>query len=769
MDLAIVGAVLLDMDGTLVSSDAAVERAWTVWAQEFGVDPASALAAAHGSPADHTVRRLLPALDAAAASASAARQLELQYDDLSDVTPAAGAHHLLATLDLLGLPWAVVTSADARLAAARLGAAGIVPPLLLTVDDVTAGKPDPQGYLLAAERLGVDPARCLVVEDAEPGVQAGRAAGAAVAALKGLDADLRIADLAQLTHLLSRARVAPWWRDSVGYQAYLPSFADSDGDGWGDLPGVAAHLDHLVELGVDVLWLTPFFTSPMRDHGYDVADYLRVDPRLGGRLAGGVGGRLAGEHVDGEQALDALLRAAHARGLRVLGDLVVNHTSDAHPWFAAAASSRTDPHRDYYIWRDPAPGGGPPNNWLSHFGGPAWTLDPGTEQYYLHLFRPEQPDLNWRHPAVADEVDAVLEHWLDRGLDGFRIDTAAYLIKHLDLPDNPLLPDQDLSPVRGVTADWRRQDHRYDIHQADVHTIHERWRRVADRYGAFLVGEVYEIEPQVLAGYVADERLHSSFWFGLVEADWDPDRIVTMTAAAAAASPRLSWVQGNHDRRRATSRYGGGALGRRRSLALHVLMALLPGMLWLYQGEELGLEDGVVPPGQGLDPLGVAEPGQSRDAARTPMPWRAGLGLGFTTGRPWLPDGGRDAADTAAAQLADPHSHLAAVRRLLAARRWAHTTATSSYGDLVHRETLPAVPGTDTDFCTGFDAETPAAYRRGGLWVLLNLHDTPSAEVDLPAAVVYDTDDPTVTPSRPRVGRLRLAPQQALLLTSPQQ
>ena len=230
---------------------------------------------------------------------------------------------------------------------------------------------------------------------------------------------------------------------------------------------------------------------------------------------------------------------------------------------------------------------------------------------------------------------------MSRGLDGFRIDTAAYLIKHPDLLDNPLLPGGNISPIRGVTADWRRQDHRYDIHQPDVHAIHERWRRVADRYGAFLVGEVYEFEPRALAAFVAGERMHSSFWFGLVDTDWNPDRIHTMAAAAAAASPHLSWVQGNHDRPRAATRYGGGTLGRRRSLALHVLMALLPGTLWLYQGEELGLPNGTVPPGQGLDPLGAAQPDQSRDAARTPMPWAPGAGLGFSTGAPWLTDGGR--------------------------------------------------------------------------------------------------------------------------------
>ncbi|MET9067442.1 HAD-IA family hydrolase [Streptosporangium sandarakinum] len=732
LDLRTVGTVLLDMDGTLVDSDASVERAWTTWAREYGVPAEAVLAHAHGNPADRTVRLLLPGLDDDAAVAAAGRQLALQYDDLSDVTAAAGAHDLLAALDRLGLSWAVVTSADTRLAKARLHAAGIDPPLLITIDDVRAGKPDPEGYLRAAALLGADPAACLVVEDSAPGLAAGRAAGMRTAALRGLDGDLNLPDLGRLAHLLHRSRVRPWWRDAVGYQVYLPSFGDGTGDGWGDLAGVTAHLDHLVRLGVDVVWLTPFFRSPMRDHGYDIADHREVDPSFGG-----------------EAALRELLAQAHRRGMRVIGDLVVNHTSDAHPWFTAAASSRANPYRDYYVWRDPAPDGGPPNNWLSHFGGPAWTFSPATGQYHLHLFRPEQPDLNWRNPALAAEVDSIIEYWLARGLDGFRVDTAAYLVKDAGLRDNPPLPEGVLAPVRGVTADWRRQDHRHDIHQPDVHAVHERWRRIADRHDALLVGEVYELDPVRLARFTEGERLHSTFWFGLVETGWDRERIDTMVEAAVAASPRLSWVQGNHDRSRAVTRYGGGAAGRRRSLALHVLMALLPGTMWLYQGEELGLDDGHVPPGHGADPLGAADPEQSRDVARTPMPWRPGRGLGFTTGRPWLPEGGRTGADTVEGQADDPASHLNAVIRLLAARRGlAHLLA-------------------ETDEATRTDLGAPVtAYRRGRLWAVANLGDEPAAEIHLPAPAVFDSADPAVTVDRPRPGPVRPAPGQALLLAA---
>jgi alpha-glucosidase len=726
-----VAALLLDMDGTLVDSDAAVERAWITWSREHGVDPAAALAIAHGVPSHATARRLLPGLSDDAIAAAGDRQLALQYGDLSDVRAAIGAGSLVAQLERLGLPWAVVTSADRRLAAARLSAAGIAPPALITVEDTPAGKPDPRGYLLAAERLGVEPGRCLVVEDTEAGLAAGRAAGAMTAGLRGLAGDLRLRDLAQLADLLRRSRARDWWRDAVGYQVYLPSFQDSNGDGWGDLPGVTARLDHLVELGVDLVWLTPFTVSPMRDHGYDVADYRRVDPSFGG-----------------DDALDQLVREAHARGLRVIGDLVVNHTSDQHPWFLAARSSRTDPHRDYYLWRDPAPDGGPPNNWQSHFGGPAWRLDPATGQYHLHLFAPQQPDLNWRNPAVADEVDAILEHWFERGIDGFRIDTAAYLIKHPDLPDNPLLATDELVALDGVALEWRRQEHIYDIHQPDVHSIHERWRRVADRNGAFLVGEVYVLDPIALAAYVDGERLHSSFWFGLVEGRWDPHRFHDMLVAAAQASPRLSWVQGNHDRARAASRFGGGTLGRRRSFALFTLMSFLPGTVWLYQGEELGLPSGYVPASEGADPLAAAEPSQSRDAVRTPMPWQPGPGLGFTTGRPWLPEGGRTAAETVSAQRADPASHLAAMRRLLAVRR-----------DLFAAGAISA-----DDAIAPYDDDRIARYRRGAVEVIANLGDTAAPPIRLPAPAVFDSDDPKVSADAPRIGIAELAPQQAVVL-----
>lgn len=676
-----VGAVLLDMDGTLVDSDAAVDLAWVRWAAEYSI-PASALQQiAHGRPALSTVRELAPWLDDQAAQQAADRQVDLQVLDADGTVALPGATELLAVIDRLGLPWAVVTSADARLAKARLSAAGIAPPLLVTIEDVLAGKPDPEPYLAAAARLGVDLARCLVVEDSLAGIEAGRRAGARVAALRGHPADLSISGLAELAHLLARS-ARPWWVDAVGYQVYLPSFQDSDGDGWGDLDGVRSRLDHLVDLGVDLLWLTPFFVSPMRDHGYDVADHLRVDPRFGG-----------------DEALDRLVADAHERGLHVLGDLVVNHTSDQHSWFQASRADRSGPYRDYYIWRDPAADGGPPNNWLSHFGGPAWTLDRATGQYYLHLFRPEQPDLNWRNPAVADEIDQVIEHWLRRGLDGFRVDTAAYLIKHAELPDNPALPDGELLPARGVTEAWRRQEHRYDIHQPDVHAVHARWRRLADRYRALLVGEVYEQKPMRLAKYVGAEGLHLSFWFGLVELHgWDPARISSMLRDAVSATSQLSWAQGNHDRSRPASRYGGGRLGARRWLALQVLVTFLPGTSWLYQGDELGL-------------------------------------------------GGRQLAETAAAQRESPNSMLHAVTRLLAVHREIRTE-------------LSGDPGLTVSWLDPVSSDV-VAYQRGPVVVAANLSDQ-DATIAASGVIVFDTDKPGTQPGT--VAAVHLRPAQAIVL-----
>jgi alpha-glucosidase len=486
-----------------------------------------------------------------------------------------------------------------------------------------------------------------------------------------------------------------WWHGAAGYQVYVPSFADGDGDGLGDLRGLHDRLDYLAWLGVDLLWLTPFYPSPLADHGYDVADHRQVDPRFGSL-----------------EVFDALLAKAHKLGLRVLLDLVANHTSWRHPWFVASRASRNSPMRDWYLWRDGQPGGQPPNNWASAFGGPAWTYDPGSNQWWLHLHLPEQPDLNWANPAVAEAIDQVIGFWLDRGVDGFRVDVAHELVKHPDLPDNPPAPDGRREP--GAVPAWQALEHRYDLDQPGVLEVHRRWRRRADRRGALLLGEVCLLDAGRLARYLRGDGLHAAFWLEPPALGWDPRALRRSLRAALAATPpgSLAWAQGSHDdQARAASRLGGGEAGRQRSLALATLLAGLPGIHFTYQGDELGLPDGQVPLERLRDPLALRSgiPELTRDRARTPMPWQPGPGLGFTTAaRPWLPEGGRRPADTVAVQRADPASMLHRYRALLAARR----------------RHLPAVE-VPVEWL-GEDGPL-LAYRRGALLVAANCGQAPAA------------------------------------------
>ncbi len=489
-----------------------------------------------------------------------------------------------------------------------------------------------------------------------------------------------------------------WWEGAVGYQIYVRSFADADGDGVGDLPGARERLPYLADLGVDVIWLTPFYPSPQADHGYDVSDYTGVD-------------LVFGSVAD----VDHLVADAHRLGLRVLIDLVPNHTSDRHPWFADARASRDSDRRDWYVWRDPAPDGGPPNNWVSHFGGPAWTFDEVTGQYYLHLFLPEQPDLNWDHPEVRSAFRRILTFWFDRGVDGFRIDVAHALVKDPGLRDDPWIdgpPADDASPQEVFAA----LDHVHDLDQPAVLDIYREWRQVARRYDAVLVGEVYLLRPEALTRYVEGrDGLHAAFCFPVLKVDWDGPRIrEILQRSVAAGGDRLAWPLSSHDDPRAATRFGGGPTGSRRALAYLALLCALPGVPFIYQGDELGLEDGEV--AAGADPIAVRNPGATgRDGARTPIPWAPGPGYGFTTGEPWLGFGAnRHDGLTMLAQDADPGSHLNAVRRLLACRRGLtglHAAATVQWLD-----TTPGV----------------VAFRRGDVLAACNAGDR-SAVVTLPA------------------------------------
>ncbi|MDL4774904.1 glycoside hydrolase family 13 protein [Actinomadura xylanilytica] len=444
-----------------------------------------------------------------------------------------------------------------------------------------------------------------------------------------------------------------WWRNAVIYQVYVRSFADGNGDGVGDLPGVRDRLPYLAGLGVDALWITPFYRSPMADFGYDVADYREVDPRFG--------------TLDDARALIA---DAHAHGLRIILDLVPNHTSDAHAWFRAAlAAAPGSPERARYLFRDGRGAGGaePPNDWESVFGGPAWTRIPGG-QWYLHLFDPAQPDLNWNDAAVRAEFEAVLRFWLDLGADGFRIDVAHGMVKAAGLPDVGRAGQTRM--LGTAVLPYFDQD--------GVHEIHRSWRALLDTYAGERIGvaEAWAPTAERLARYTRPDELHQAFNFHYLTAPWDAHGmravIEESLRTAAAVSAPATWVLSNHDVQRHVTRYGGGAEGLRRARAAALLTLALPGSAYVYQGEELGLPEVLDLPAEVLqDPQRRRGEGEGRDGCRVPLPWSGeeppfGFGTGGTTWLP-IPPAWRDR--TVAAQDADPDSTLALYRNALRVRR----------------------------------------------------------------------------------------------------
>ncbi|HVE91170.1 MAG TPA: alpha-amylase family glycosyl hydrolase [Actinomycetota bacterium] len=449
--------------------------------------------------------------------------------------------------------------------------------------------------------------------------------------------------------------MTPWWQRAVCYQVYVRSFADGDGDGIGDLIGLRQRLEHLSWLGVDAVWITPFYPSPMADHGYDVADYRDVDPLFGSL-----------------DDFDFVVDEAHRLGIRVIVDVVPNHTSDRHPWFVEALSSRDNPMRERYIFRDPAPDGSPPNNWGSVFGGPAWTMHEPTGQYWLHLFAPEQPDLNWRHPAVHEDFDQTLRFWLDRGVDGFRIDVAHALYKDEQLRDNPERPGHQ----RGATAYFSLEE-RYNWDQPEVHDVYRRWRRLLDSCDAerTSVGEVFLFDPARVADYVRPDELHLAFNFNFLGQPWEAprfrDSITRSLEAMESVGAASTWVLSNHDVTRHATRYGGGEQGQRRARAAVLLLLGLPGTAFVYAGEELGLEEVELPDEARQDPVFFRTAGQlkGRDGCRVPIPWEPqGPGFGFTESSPWLPppqDWGRRSVSSL---TDDPESILHLYRRAISLR-----------------------------------------------------------------------------------------------------
>jgi alpha-glucosidase len=458
-----------------------------------------------------------------------------------------------------------------------------------------------------------------------------------------------------------QAADAPWWRSAVIYQIYPRSFADSDGDGIGDLPGIRSRLPYLRDLGVDAVWISPFYPSPMADAGYDVSDYRDIEPILG-TLADA----------------DALLAEAHAAGLKVIIDLVPNHTSDEHEWFRAAlAAAPGSPERARYLFRDGRgpDGAEPPNDWVSLFGGPAWArvteADGRPGQWYLHLFDPKQPDLDWTNPEVVAEFESILRFWLDRGVDGFRIDVAHGLAKDPAMPD---VGDRWVATGPAATGHpmWDRDE---------VHEVYRGWRRVSDDYPGdrVFVGEVWVQTPERLARYLRSDELHTAFNFTYLLAPWDAKALHTaidesIDALSAVGAP-ATWVLSNHDVVRHVTRYGGGPLGTRRARAATLLTLSLPGGAYVYQGEELGLPEVLDLPGEvRQDPAFARTNGEDglRDGCRVPVPWSGDappFGFGPGDGQPWLPQPADWAELTVEKQDGDPSSMLALYRAALALRR----------------------------------------------------------------------------------------------------
>lgn len=446
---------------------------------------------------------------------------------------------------------------------------------------------------------------------------------------------------------MSLANVPGWWRQAVIYQIYPRSFADANGDGIGDLPGISGRLDYIADTGFDTIWLSPFYRSPMADFGYDISDYTDVDPIFG--------------NLDD---LDVLIDRAHGRGIRVIVDWVPSHTSKEHAWFVDSRSSRTSAHRDWYVWRDGRPDGGPPNNWQSQFPavGSGWSFDERTEQWYLHSYLPEQPDLDWGNPEVVEAMSNVLRFWLRRGVDGFRIDVPQRLAKHPDLLDNPGIANE---------PDRRFVGRRFDEDQPAVFERLRQVRRVVDEFpDRLLVGEVYVLDQRRMASYVNDgDGLHLAHNFTFLRLPWEAqafrDTLLELEGCLApGAWP--AWCLGNHDHGRIASRFDYDGHGDARARLVSMLLLTLRGTPFFYQGDELGLPDSVVAQDQIVDV-------HDRDRARGPMPWgapsRVGAAAGFSSGTPWLPLATAAETLNAATQRMEPHSHLTLVRELLQLRR----------------------------------------------------------------------------------------------------
>jgi alpha-glucosidase len=453
-----------------------------------------------------------------------------------------------------------------------------------------------------------------------------------------------------------------WWERGIIYQIYPRSFMDSNGDGIGDLTGIRSRLDYLQWLGVDAIWISPIYPSPMADFGYDISNYTDIDPIFG--------------NLD---EFDAVLADAHGRGLKALLDYVPNHTSDRHPWFLDARSSRNSAKRDWYIWSDPKPDGGPPNNWLSNFGGSAWEWDPTSGQYYYHAFLKEQPDLNWRNPEVQDAMLNVLRFWLDRGVDGFRVDVMHHLVKDTEFRDNPPNPDwrPEMSPYRELLTT-------YTADLPEVQEIVAKFRSVVEEYDdRMLVGEIYLPVERLMAYYgVGGKGAHLPFNFQLIRLPWNAREITATVERYEALLPSYAWpnwVLGNHDKSRIATRVGAA-----QARVAAMLLLTLRGTPTMYYGDEIGMHDVPIQPDQVRDPFEKNVPGLGlgRDPERTPMQWSSDEHAGFTKGTPWLPIADDYQTVNVARERNHPTSILTLYHRLIELRRAEPALAVGEFAPL---------------------------------------------------------------------------------------
>jgi alpha-glucosidase len=507
----------------------------------------------------------------------------------------------------------------------------------------------------------------------------------------------------------------PWWRHAAVYQIYVRSFADSNGDGIGDLPGITARLPYVKSLGVDAIWLTPFYTSPQHDHGYDVADYRDVD-RLFGTL----------------EDADRLIARAHGLGLKVIVDLVPNHTSWDHAWFRAAlAAGPGSPERARYLFRTGRGEHGelPPNNWESIFGGRAWTRVGDTDQWYLHLFDASQPDLDWRSPEVNATFHEVLRFWLDRGVEGFRIDVAHGLLKEESLRDQVHAPRTDSTDHDEAfqIAEHEKDEPMWD--QPEVHDVYRSWHPILAEYDAMAVAEAWTRSPERTAAYVRADELQQTFNFAWLLADWDAAAYHQVIATTIEAHRKVgawpTWVLDNHDVTRSATRYGGGATGLARSRAATLATLALPGAAYLYQGEELGLPEVDVAPADRQDPAWFRTGKPGRDGCRVPIPWGGSAppyAFGPGPGAPWIPQPHDWGRLTVERQQGDPASTLEFHRQALALRR-----------TFAHDDAAPEVELLDL-------GPTVLAFRSGGVTTVVNCGAT---SVRLPEGEVLLASGPT--------------------------